>query len=63
MNRSEIVNALKVIQSVCEENEKGNSGCTGCCFLDDDTKTCLINNMYPCNWLINEPVEKWKALL
>lgn len=58
VERKEIVEALKVIQKVC------NTSMCNTCVLSDGTGYCKFRTACtPERWKINEPGDKWRALL
>ena len=58
-----IVTSLKIIQTVCEDNFKGNGDCAKACPLGYGDCTCCVNDLIPANWKINSSAPVWKALL
>ena len=54
--RAEIVEALYMIQDICEQQE----GCENCPFADQN-EVCLIQCMSPESWTIREEAV-WRAL-
>ena len=58
-NKKEVINALKLIQSTCEEHED----CRTCPFRDDDSSisACVIQNNAPHEWKIKDQETTWKA--
>ena len=57
--KEKIIDALKTIQKVCEDNYPHCDMCPFC----DATGGCGITSLSPCNWKINEPGGVWRALL
>lgn len=59
--KEEILNALKVIQDVCNSHEK----CTTCplCITKNRCNMCSITNESPNNWRISGANELLRALL
>lgn len=57
-NGEEIINALKVIKEVCENNFS-NDKCKTCPFEVDDV--CGVTDLSPCNWKVSE-YKKFQAL-
>ena len=57
-DRQEILNALKLIQSVCGQYDD----CTNCPFRDDDSPmpACVIQTP-PTEWKIKGEEKHWKA--
>lgn len=61
--KEEIINALKVIKDECESHNCGNEcecGCDECCF-NNYNLGCVISEMFPSDWRINEIQEEWRA--
>lgn len=58
-NQKDILKALKLIQSVCEEHEE----CGTCPFRDDDSAMpgCLIQHTAPAEWKIKDQETSWRA--
>ena len=54
---SNILTALKIIKTVCEDNVN----CDNCPFNNEIR--CLIQRKPPQHWNINEQYEPWRALL
>lgn len=61
ITKKDIVEALKVIKSVC-----GNNECQTCPLgkIDDATKKtlCVIKRTTPDVWIINSETDVWRAL-
>lgn len=58
-NKEQIIEALKTIQEVCNEN---NNDCE-CCPLYACEGICGVMDLSPDNWKINDPNEIWRALM
>ena len=58
VDASSILTALKIIKTVCEDNQD----CEKCTMWGDENG-CLIIKNRPVNWEINDPDKTWKALL
>lgn len=56
MSNEEIINALKTIKEICTKNI-----CSECPFLNIDTDICTFSKIDPCNWIINEEKQIWRA--
>ena len=56
ITKEDIVEALKVIKSVCEDND-----CSTCPFGNKNS-FCLIKGMTPNAWKINSETDVWRAL-
>jgi hypothetical protein len=55
----DIIEALHIIQTVCESN----GDCIACPFSRTGTDKCMIRNDNPSEWCINtSPPTVWKAL-
>lgn len=54
-----ILMSLKIIKSVCEDNGTECSKCP----LGDNYGSCLVQDLTPDNWKINDTGEVWRALL
>ena len=61
ITKENIVEALKVIKSVCDDNE-----CQTCPLgnIDDTTGKilCMIKHITPDVWIINNETDVWRAL-
>lgn len=60
-NRKEILNALMVIQKVCQSN----IDCDNCPLRSRDFEddSCALRIMAPEVWKLNEEKEKWRAFI
>jgi hypothetical protein len=58
-DREQILNALKLIQSICKEQED----CNACPFRDDDSAmpACVIQGGVPADWKIKGQETNWRA--
>ena len=58
-NHNDILKALKLIQSTCEEQED----CSTCPFRDDDSAmpACAIQGVAPTDWKIKGQETSWRA--
>ena len=56
ITKEDIAEALKVIKSVCEDND-----CSTCPFGNKNS-FCLIKGMTPNAWKINSETDTWRAL-
>lgn len=60
-SKEEILNALRIIRDICDEN--GGANCDITCPFSGDEDICKISEWSPNGWVINEPEKKWRALL
>ena len=58
-NQNEIINALKLIQSICKNNED----CSACPFREDNSPNppCVIQGGVPAEWKIKGRETSWRA--
>ena len=59
-SKEEILKALEIIKTTCEEIE---FGCEGCPFLDKTYGECEIGRTMPSSWKIKKGEEQWRAFL
>lgn len=55
-----LIEALHVIQDECNSHSDkyGNYLCDECALSSDSGKKCLVTDLFPYNWLINDEVKK-----
>lgn len=59
MDRKQIIDALKTLQTCCESHER----CTECPLYNDRRRECGVGVAAPSVWRINEPdVTIWRGL-
>ena len=59
--KEKLIDALKTIKETCETHDQHSNGCDRCP-LGNSNNDCLLMELSPDNWCINEPGAVWRAL-
>ena len=60
-DKEKLIDALKTIKETCKAHEERENGCSRCPLGNSDDD-CLLMELTPDNWCINEPGAVWRAL-